>query len=297
MGMCVDRFHLYRRPLATPRWLLVRVTRPAAPGAAQPAVDFANDLADAIANKIAGTIDLDAEHVGSFVPLLADEEPVDQCLLSLHGRPLVLWWTRHADKPERIACGPTDSEGDFWNWLDEFVDDRTLASYRRPAQRIEATLATQADFDWSGRELLLVDDVDWLTAEEFDWLHRRDGLAELLEAPLVSQPASLERWRTWKLDLLHRALADDDARDDRRSAAFRCIELTRYDPDGALERVLKIAATTVASDDVRGIAYALASALVRLESRPAYRRVIEVWSQSSNRLERSVVDELAKLRD
>lgn len=291
VGMCLDRFFLVR--VEQPPWLCIRVVRPAAPNAAQPAVDFACDLAEAKAKKIVDTIAPGGEIVGDFSPLLDADCEADRQLLGHHGCQLSLWWTRRHRYHDALAFAPVPSEEAFWSWLDEFEDTKR---YIRPATQVAARLVTEAEFDWRGRELLLMDDVDWLTAEEFDDLHRRGGLARLLAGELEARPMSPESWRLAKLQLLNRALAADNAHNDRRAAAFRCIELSGYDSAAALDTIDRIIVSTTNSDDLKGIAYALGTALERMVDNPRAKSMYEQLGASTEPLPRQIVVEFDRLR-
>ncbi len=276
MGIALDRFYLYPPPTPTSPHGLVRARRPAGPNAAQPAVDFADDLADAKADAIyrawhrqRGAEGSPAEALGTCSPLLDGDTPEDRPLLALHGGELELFWTASERRPTQLQIGPGEDEAAFWRWLDDCLSERRLAELKRPALRVRVRLLTEAELRLVDAPLLLVEDVDWLTAEEFDHLHRRGGLAELiagLDPQLTRLPAA--ELRAAKLSLVQRALADDHRRGDRRAAAFRASELARLDADAAGAEIDRLSRQIQPADDQRGIGWALAYALHHLRDWP-----------------------------
>ncbi len=276
MGIALDRFYLHPPPTPNSPHGLVRARRPAGPNAAQPAVDFADDLADAKADAIyrawhrhCGAEGSPAQALGACSPLLDEDTPEDRTLLALYGGELKVFWTTSERHPTYLQIGPGEDEAAFWRWLDDCLSERRLASLHRPARRICVRLLTEAELRLVDAPLLLVEDVDWLTAEEFDHLHRRGGLAELIAGldPQLTRlpPAEI---RAAKLSLVQRALADDHRREDRRSAAFRTSELARLDADAAGAEIERLSRTIVPGDDHRGIGWALAYALHILREWP-----------------------------
>ncbi len=269
MGIALDRFYLYPPDRPGSPHVLVRTLRPAGPNAAQPAVDFADDLADAKANALyrawrrtRGAGGSPPEPLGSASSHLDESCVEDRPLLAHHGHEVELWWTSSTRRPSFLQIGPGVDEAAFWSWLGESLSDRRLADLSRPAAKIRARLLTEAELRFVDAPLLLVEDVDWLTAEEFDDLHRGGGLERLLAGiePRLAQISKAEV-NAVKLSLVERALADDLRRCDRRAAAFRASELARFDANAAGELIERLCRELTASDDRRGIAWALAYAL------------------------------------
>ncbi|MCA9662135.1 MAG: hypothetical protein KC486_27605, partial [Myxococcales bacterium] len=113
--------------------------------------------------------------------------------------------------------------------------------------------------------LLLVDDVDWLTAEEFDHLHRGGGLEALIAGISATLEAVPEAAIVAaKRRLVERALRADLDAGDRRAAAFRAAEIARLDPPAARALIERLVDELQPGDDRRGIAWALAYALHKL---------------------------------
>ncbi len=308
MGITLTRFVLYPSDQAGSPYLLARVIRPAAPNFAQPAVDFAEDLADAKAHALVraylvatsaesarqvpeaiGTASLDVDE-----PSLA-EHPLN----GLHGSEFEVWWTASHKRPTRLAIGPSHGDGqaeaEFWRWLDESVSDRQLAEFRRPAERIRVRLITEADVRLVDHPLLLVEDLDWLSAEEFSYLHRDGGLEAELADVLATHPVVTAKdiWAV-KLGLVRRALASDLSCADRRTAAFRCSDLARFDPDATIVLIEELAAAVDGDDDRSGIVWALAYALHSLRGRAECEALIERW-RARDGLAAEVLAELAGL--
>lgn len=301
MGIAHDRFYFYPAAAPTLPALLVRVVRPTAPNAAEPAVEFAEALADAKAEALAWAWTDAGEAgppapLGDFSPYLDEESPEDAELLAFHGRALELWWTMEEQRPAAFAIGPGADEGAFWEWLAAALDDDAFVGrLRRPATPIRVRLVTEADARLVDTPLLLVDDVDWLTAEEFDRLYD-GGLAALTARPPATSPAVTEaEFRAVKLGLVERALAHDFARGDRRSAAFRASVLARFDPPAALALIERLAGSLKRGDDRKGITWALAYALHHLRREPGCAGLLERWRAASDRLRSDVLAELERL--
>ena len=303
MGIELPVLVLYPPPQPGSPWLLARVTRPSAPNAAQPAVDFAEELADAKAHALVRA--WLASNFGADLPV---PEPIGWCYPALdedlEGHPLVgftgsefdLWWTASVRHPSSLEIGPGVDEAAFWAWLDQAISDRELADLRRPAERIRVRLLTEADARLVEHPLLLVDDVDWLSAEEFAHLHRGGGLEAELAELLPMQPAVTEQEvHAVKLGMVRRALAGDLEQDDRRAAAFRCSDLAKYDPDAALAMIERLAIETSDEDDRKGITWALAYALKRLRGLAQCEALIERW-RAAEGLRAEVLVELATFR-
>jgi hypothetical protein len=164
----------------------------------------------------------------------------------------------------------------------------------RPAERVRVCLITEADARLVDHPLLLVDDVDWLRADEFQQLHRRGGLEAELAERLPCEPAvTAQELHAVKLGLVERALADDFADDDRRRAAFRCGDLARYDPEAALAAAEQIVAALREDDDHDGIAAAFAYLLDEQRGRPSCEALIERW-RSQGGLRADVLDRLTR---
>lgn len=307
MGIALERFYLYPPIGAASPALLIRTLRPAAPNAAQPAVDYADDLADAKADLIvrswmaASGVDEPRAPapIGECSPLLDADAPEERALLAFHGGELELWWTFDEARPYCIEIGPGDGdEPAFWRWLDESVDDRAGARLRRPATRLRVRLITEADVGLVDEPLLLVEELDWMTSEEFDRCHRRGGLAAMTSAPRPTTPdATEEEHRRVKLALVERALADDLAHEDRRAAAFRCGELARFDPSAALSLVERLSASARAGDDLEGIAWALGYGLHHLRGAPGQLELVARWRAQATTLQRAVLAKLDELDD
>jgi hypothetical protein len=299
MGIAHDRFYFYPAAAASDTALLVRVVRPTAPNAAEPAVDFAEALADAKAQALAWAWSGAARPsapLGDFCPYLDATSPEDAALLAFHGRELELWWTAVEEHPDAFALGPGADEEAFWDWLAASLDDDAfVARLRRPAAPMRVRLVTEADARLVDTPLLLVDDVDWLTGEEFERLYH-GGLAALLAEPPATRPVVTEaEFRAVKLGLVERALAHDFARGDRRSAAFRVKELARFDPPAALASIERLADSLRWRDDRKGITWALAYALHGLRGEPGRAALLERWRTASDRLRRDVLAELDEL--
>ncbi|WP_143140773.1 hypothetical protein [Nannocystis exedens] len=301
MGIGHERFYFYPAAAPTRTALLVRVVRPTAPNFAEPAVEFAEALADAKAGALAWAWSGAGEAgppapLGDFCLHLDEATPEDAELLAFHGRALELWWTAEEEQPAAFAVGPGADEEAFWEWLAASLDDDAFVGrLRRPATPIPVRLVTEADARLVDTPLLLVDDVDWLTAEEFDRLYH-GGLAALTARPPATSPAVTEaEFRAVKLGLVERALADDLARGDRRAAAFRASELARFDPPAALALIERLAGSLRCFDDRKGITWALAYALHRLRREPGRAGLLERWRAASDRLRRDVLAELEQL--
>ncbi|MCY1060633.1 hypothetical protein [Nannocystis sp. SCPEA4] len=299
MGIAHARFYFYPATAATRIPLLVRVVRPTAPSAAEPAVEFAEALADAKAGALAWAWSGEAgppTPLGDFYPNLDGEDPKDAELLAFHGRTLELWWTAEEQRPASFAIGPGADEEAFWDWLAASRDDDAfVARLRRPATRIHVRLVTEADARLVDTPLLLVDDVDWLTADEFARL-ASGGLAVLTARPPATTPAVTQaEFRAAKLALVERALAHDLAHGDRRSAAFRASELARFDPLAALALIERLPGSLKRHDDRKSIVWALAYALHRLRREPARADLLERWRAASDSLRSDVLAELAQL--
>ncbi|MCY1064999.1 hypothetical protein OV090_09525 [Nannocystis sp. RBIL2] len=300
MGIAHQRFYFFPAAAPTLPPLLVRVVRPTAPNAAEPAVEFAEALADAKAGALAwawsGAGGPPAP-LGDFSPHLDDQDPQDAELLAFHGRTLELWWTAEELLPASFAIGPGADEEAFWDWLAASRDDDAfVARLRRPATRIAVRLVTEADARLVDTPLLLVDDVDWLTADEFAHLAHGGGLAALTARPPATSPAVTQaEFRAAKLALVERALAHDLAHGDRRSAAFRASELARFDPPAALALIERLAGSLKRKDDRKGIVWALAYALHRLRREPARADLLERWRAASDALRSDILAELARL--
>lgn len=299
MGIAHDRFYFF--PAATPGAiaLLVRVVRPSAPNAAEPAVEFAEKLADAKAQALAWACSGTARPpvpLGDFGPYLDGTSPTDAALLAFHGRELELWFTAMEARPDALAMGPGGDEEAFWDWLEASLDDDAfVARLRRPATSMRVRLVTEADARLIDTPLLLIDDVDWLTGEEFARLDD-GGLAELTAKPPATSPTVTEaEFRAVKLGLVERALADDFKRGDRRAAAFRVKELGRFDPPAALASIERIAGSLKWRDDRKSITWALAYALHGLRGEPGRAALLERWQAASDGLRRDVLAELDKL--
>ncbi|MEZ4385835.1 MAG: hypothetical protein R3A79_31240 [Nannocystaceae bacterium] len=283
MGVTLHRFYLSPPSVAGSPHLLVRVVRPAAPNAAQPAVDFADDLAQAKAEALqeawhaaVGGEGPPPAPLGQASPDLDADEPEDRPLLAHHGGELDLWWTPSERHAGLVAIGPGAQEADFWRWLDGFLSEREIAALRRPAQAIRARLVTEAELRFVDAPLLLVDDVDWLTAAEFRRLNRGGGLAEAIAAvPRVLEAVPAEAILAAKRALIERALAADLAAADRRAAAFRASDLARLDPAAALALVARLVDAIEPGDDRRGIAWALAYALALVDPGDARAALLE----------------------
>ncbi|MGB1276560.1 MAG: hypothetical protein ACPG77_12495, partial [Nannocystaceae bacterium] len=289
---------LYATPDHATPWIVARVTRPAAPGYAQPAVDFADDLADAKADALVRAIlgVPPPAPIGQCSPMLDEDEPDDRPLLGLHGGKLELWWAQDSKAPNHVAIGPGATEADFWAWIGESMSDRFLARLERPAQQIHVRLVTEADTRMLDRPLLMIDDVDWLTSEEFDHLHRGGGLEALLQEKIACAPKVDEAaWKHVKLTLVRRALAADEANNDRRSAAFRSIELAAHAPEQALQLAAKVASEVTDEDDLSGIAFALASTLHKLQGHDGADALVAQWKRDERDFCRMIGSELAKL--
>ncbi|WP_434425227.1 hypothetical protein [Nannocystis pusilla] len=301
MGIAHDRFYFFPAAAPTLAPLLVRVVRPTAPNAAEPAVEFAEALADAKAGALAWAWSGAGEAgppapLGDFCPYLDDQDPTDAELLAFHGRTLELWWTAEEQRPDSFAIGPGADEETFWDWLAASRDDDDfVARLRRPAVRIHVRLVTEADARLVDTPLLLVDDVDWLTADEFARL-AGGGLAALTARPPATSPAVTQaEFRAAKLALVERALAHDLARGDRRSAAFRASELARFDPPAALALIERLPGSLKRKDDRKGIVWALAYALHRLRREPARAGLLERWRAASDAVRSDILAELARL--
>lgn len=304
MGIDLTRFYLY--PAAAPMELplLVRVIRPAAPNAAQPAVDFAEALAEAKAEALAWAVRVAAgagearppAPLGVATSHFDEEAAAEREALAFHGRVLDLWWTAEVRWPDILAIGPGGDEAEFWRWLEEAMSERELARLRRPAAPIRVQMVTEADARLVDAPLLLIDDVDWLTAEEFDHLHRGGGLAALTARPFATEPTVTEgEVIAVKRRLVERALAGDLEADDRRAAAFRASDLARYDPPAALALIDRLAGSLADDDDRRGIAWALAYALDRLGGAPGQAALLSRWRAAPDPFREAVLAELAGL--
>lgn len=299
MGIALQRFYFFPAAAPTQTPLLVRVVRPTAPNAAEPAVEFAEALADAKAGALAWACSGAAgppAPLGEFSPYLDEHDPKDAELLAFHGRTLELWWTAEEARPASFAIGPGVDEAAFWDWLAAAEDDdASVARLRRPATRIDVRLVTEADARLVDTPLLLVDDVDWLTADEFAHL-ASGGLAALTARPPATRPAVTQaEFRAAKLALVERALAHDLARGDRRSAAFRASELARFDPPAALALIDRLPDALKRKDDRKGIAWALAYALHHLRREPSRADLLERWRAAPEGLRSDILAELGKL--
>ncbi len=313
MGIAIERFYLYSSPSPSPSpspssssslTLIVRVLRPSAPNAAQPAVDFADALADAKADLLvrswlaaAGLRDGSTPApLGTFSPYLDQECAEDRALLEFHGRELDLWWTAEEARPSRVAFGPGGDEEMFWRWLDEAVDDLRLERLRRPATPLRARLLTEADARLVDRPLLLIEDVDWMTAAEFERWHRGGELEAVTAGSLPMEPRVTKReLRLAKLALVERALRADLNADDRRAASFRCSQLGRFDPAAALRLIEHLETRVTDRDDRRGIAWALAYALHQLRETPERAELVSRWRARPSELRAMILKQLDEL--
>ncbi len=304
MGITLHRFYLYPPPSPSLPSPLVRVLRPAAPNAAQPAVDYADSLADAKADLLvrswlaaAGeTRASPPAPLGSFTPYLDEDCAEDRALLAFHGHELDLWWTADEARPSHVAIGPGGDEDMFWRWLDESVDDPMIERLRRPAAPLRVRLLTEADARLIDHPLLIVEDVDWMTAEEFDRWHRGGELTTVTATPLPTQPPVTEReLRLAKLALVERAMRAELDANDRRAASFRCSQLARFDPAAALRTVEHLEARVTLGDDRRGIAWALAYALHQLRDAPAQAELVTRWRARPSSFRKKILAELEKL--
>ena len=303
--MAIDNFYLYPPSTPSSPHVLVRTRRPAGPNAAQPAVDFADDLADAKADALhrawhasTGAEGSPPEVLGQASPDLDDTCPDDRALLAVLGGEIDLFWTASQRHPTHLQVGTSVDEDGFWRWLDEFVSDRRLAELQRPATRIRARLLTEAELRFVDAPLLLVEDVDWLTAEEFDDLHRRGGLERLLAGipPGLTQVPEAETLAV-KLSLIEQALTEDHRHGDRRSAAFRASVLARFDPDAAGVLVERMVRESTPDDDLRGIAWALAYALHQLDAWPGRPALLARLRGEGRPLLGALLENLAQLAE
>ncbi|MCB9569598.1 MAG: hypothetical protein H6710_20675 [Myxococcales bacterium] len=306
MGIALERFYLFPAAAPSVPALLVRVIRPSAPNAAQPAVDLADALADAKAGALAWAwltaagIELERPPapLGDFSPTLDPRDAGDRDLLAEHGRPLELWWTEDAAHPGVLAIGPGADEAAFWGWLAEILEERELARLRRPAAPIRVQLITEADARLVDHPRLLVDDVEWLSHQDYVWLWREGGLEAALARPLpTTPPVDAAELRAVKRRLVGDALARDLAADDRRAAAFRASDLATLDPPAALALIERLAAATPAEDDVDDLAWALAYALRLLDGAPGQAALIERWRGDPSALQEAALAELSELAE
>lgn len=299
IGIALDLFYFFPAVGPTSPALLVRVVRPTAANYDGPAVDFADALAEAKAGALAWAFrpgERPPAPLGVFAPALSDEYPEDAELLTTHGGERELWWAEEEQRPSNFAILPATDEGEFWEWVAAAChEDAMVARLRRPATKIAVRLVTEADVRLVDTPLLLIEDVEWLTGKEFDQLHD-SGLAALTaRPPATSPPVTEAEFRAVKLGFVERAVAGDLARGDRRRAAFRTIDLARFDPPAALALIERVAGSARLWDDREGIAAGLAHGLYHLRRAPGRAELLERWRSARDRVRRAALVALAKL--
>lgn len=300
-----DRFYLFPAVAPTRPALLVRVALPRARNSDEMGVELVEALARAKAEALAWAWSPSGTGppapIGYFAPYLSEECPEDAPLLTFHGGELELWstaeewWTAVEQRPAAFVIGPGAHEDEFWEWVaGAFDDDGWVAWLRRPARKIAVRLVTEADARLVDTPLLLIDDVDWLTGEEFGRLSQ-GGLTALTARPPARSPAVTEaEFRAVKLGFVERAIADALARGDRWAAAFRSSELAGFDPPAALALIERLAGSVKLWDERHGIARGLAYALHRMRREPGGAELLERWRAAPDRLRSEVLAELEK---
>lgn len=297
MGIDLTYFVLYPPSRPGAPWPLARVIRPSAPNSVEPALDFAEALASAKAHALVrawlasiGELSSSvAEPIGCSawnIDTSFAEHPIHAFL----GGEFDVWWARSNKNPADLAIGPARDEADFWRWIDDETRGRTPADLRHPAERVRVRLLTEADARLVDHPLLLVEDLDWLSREQFEYLDGQRGLeTELTEALAVRPVVTPEEIGEAKADLIDAAIGESDL----HTAAFLCIDLARFHPDAAIEWIEALAEELDDTDSEHEyVPGALARALHSLRGQPACEALIEHWRDSG--LAAKILAELAE---